>query len=332
MEQHHSMEGRELQPRQQPNQPGDDEIDLVDLIRTLWSWKWVIILSTMIGTLGAGAYGYVQPTEYRAEALVSPTQDRGGGGLGGNIGGLAGMAGIDIDEGVAVTDRALALMRSRRFLQPLIEEAELLPYLFPEHWDEEEGAWKEEIWRVKERSWQEEDEQWRDGDKIKLPHPLPRHGVGRLRSAIDHSEDDGGLMKIAVVWEDREVAANLANLLVERTNAVMREEEINRLDRRLNHLREQVSNTTISGVREALYNIMESNYKSQAVAQTEREYIFSIIDPALPDDASTAGFGTRIYAALGMILGGMLGVFAAFVGEFVRNNLLPKKANSQQGQ
>ena len=287
----------QTEPSQRPA-PAEDEIDLVDLIRLLWSWKWVILAVTLAGGISAGTYGALQPEEYRAEALVSPTQDAGSPD---QLGGMARMAGIDLDEGVAVTDRALALMRSRSFLMDFVQDEELLPHLFPERWDPEE-----EVWRVEE----------------KADVPTPRNGAGRLRGAIEHDEQDGGLMTIAVVWEDREFAAAIVNRLIARTNQVMREQEINRLDRRLDHLQRQVAETSLSGVRQALYNIMESSHQSKAVAQTEIEYIFSVIDPAIPEEASETGLGTPVFVALGTILGGMLGVFTAFVGAFVRSNFL----------
>lgn len=309
------MEDQEANPRQQL---ADDEIDLVDLLRTLWAWKGLIVVCTLVGMLGAGLFGYLQPTQYQAEALVAPTQDSGGSANLGGLGGLAGMAGIKVDGGANVVDRALALMRSRRVLQPLIEEKELLRYIFPDHWDAEAGQWQEEVWRVETRG----------EDKVELPHPLPRHGVKKLREAISHSEEDGGLKKISIVWHDYEVAAELVNMIIARINSVMREEEIQRLNRRLDHLREQVSETKISGVREALYNIMESNYKSKAVAQTEQEFVFSVIDPAIPEDVQVSGVGTKLYVALGTVLGGMLGVFGAFVGAFIRSNFIDNERST----
>lgn len=281
---------------QQRPTPAEDEIDLVDLIRLLWSWRWVILGLTLAGGLAAGTYGAVQPDEYRAEALVSPTQDVGGSN---QIGGMARMAGIDLDEGVATTDRALALMRSRTFLAALVEEEELLPRLFPERWDEEEA-----VWRVAE----EEDV------------PQLNDGASRLRNAINHEETDGGLILITFDWEEPKFAAEMVNHLITRTNAVMREQEIERLERRLAHLQQQVANTSLSGVRQALYSIMEDNHKNKAIAQTEREYIFSVIDPAIKEETEAAGLGAPVFAALGTILGGMFGVFSAFVGSFVRSN------------
>ena len=50
------------------NQIDDDEIDLVDLFRLLWSKKNAIIMVTTIFVILAGIYSIFSPKEYKAEA------------------------------------------------------------------------------------------------------------------------------------------------------------------------------------------------------------------------------------------------------------------------
>ncbi len=38
----------------QDNYYSDDEIELIDLLRVLWKWKWMIILITFVCMLAAG--------------------------------------------------------------------------------------------------------------------------------------------------------------------------------------------------------------------------------------------------------------------------------------
>jgi len=49
-----------------------DEIDLVELFRNLWQQKLLIIVITLVVTAAAGAYAYLSPPLYEARASVMP--------------------------------------------------------------------------------------------------------------------------------------------------------------------------------------------------------------------------------------------------------------------
>jgi len=49
-----------------------DEIDLVELFRNLWQQKLLIILITLVVTAAAGAYAFLSPPVYEARASVMP--------------------------------------------------------------------------------------------------------------------------------------------------------------------------------------------------------------------------------------------------------------------
>ena len=102
----------------------DDEIDLLELWNVLWKAKFIIIAITAVFAVGSVAYALWLPDIYRTEVLLSPAadDDSAGGGLSaglGQLGGLAGLAGINLGSpgGVLQKDRALAVMQSRFFYQ-----------------------------------------------------------------------------------------------------------------------------------------------------------------------------------------------------------------------
>lgn len=53
----------------QPQQPNpiqhdyypDDEIELIDYLRVLWKWKWLIVMGTFLCALAAFIYGFTHP-------------------------------------------------------------------------------------------------------------------------------------------------------------------------------------------------------------------------------------------------------------------------------
>ena len=173
----------------------EDEIDLLELIRTLLqAWKTIAGI-TLICTGLAVAYALYSPEIFKAEILLVPAQEeksRVSSSLG-SFGGLAAMAGISIPSNSNVA-RVLATMQSREFLSKYIEKSNLLPLLFENLWDEEKKTWILEP---------NQDE------------PSHNDGYIALLDAITIDEDKKtGLITLFISWSDPEVAAQWANDLV----------------------------------------------------------------------------------------------------------------------
>ena len=74
-----------------------DEIDLKDLIIPLWNArKQILTIATLCGILG-GIIGFLTPATYTASSTFLPQTAQAGGGLSGSLGGLASLAGIDLN-------------------------------------------------------------------------------------------------------------------------------------------------------------------------------------------------------------------------------------------
>src|SRR5690606_19017487 len=80
---------------------------------------------------------------YRAEAVLAPTEESRASGLPSGLSGLAGIAGLNLGSGSSSAE-ALAMLRSRAFIEEFIEDNELLPVLFPEAWDSQAKQWRQE--------------------------------------------------------------------------------------------------------------------------------------------------------------------------------------------
>ncbi|NYT64557.1 LPS O-antigen chain length determinant protein WzzB [Alcaligenaceae bacterium] len=59
------------QPTPSPNY-SNDEIDLRELAHTLWASKWLILLITFVVTAGAAAYAYLTPPTYQVQVDIVP--------------------------------------------------------------------------------------------------------------------------------------------------------------------------------------------------------------------------------------------------------------------
>jgi len=74
----------------------DDEIDLIQLAKTLWEGRRTVIKCTLMFMILGLFIAIFSPKEYTASTTMVPQSAEGGSKLGGSLGGLAAMAGINL--------------------------------------------------------------------------------------------------------------------------------------------------------------------------------------------------------------------------------------------
>jgi len=185
----------------------NDEIDLGELFRTLWAYKFLIAVVTSLGVFGAGYYALNADKEYTASAVFS-IQSEGGKGfsLGGELGGLAALAGINAggDSGVAAT---LERVKRREFI---LEASQALgfegdPDFNTYNADAIDPLWKSLIKRA--IGWQSTP---REKAAIVEGNIIKSYG-----NLVNIQETDGGALQLNVVNSNPEHAAKYANALMD---------------------------------------------------------------------------------------------------------------------
>jgi uncharacterized protein involved in exopolysaccharide biosynthesis len=123
----------------QPPQP-DDEIDLFELWKVIWSGKWFIAGFTLACTMIAVFITlFVLPVTYKSEAVLIPTETPGGGALAGLAASLP--IPVSLPGGGGKSDSIAAFLKSRNLQERLLTKYDLLPRLYPDIWDEERKEW-----------------------------------------------------------------------------------------------------------------------------------------------------------------------------------------------
>ena len=109
----------------------EDEIDLLELIRTLLQARKTIFGITIVCTGLAVFYAMYAPESFKAVTLLAPAEEEKSGGSSalGQFGGLAAMAGISIPSSSNI-ERVLATLETREFLKKFISRRNLLPIIF----------------------------------------------------------------------------------------------------------------------------------------------------------------------------------------------------------
>ncbi|MHA7924103.1 MAG: Wzz/FepE/Etk N-terminal domain-containing protein [Marinobacter sp.] len=296
----------------------DDEIDLRELLGTLWRGKWIILLTTLVFAVAGVAYALSKPNIYQASVLLAPSQSEGNvGGIGGQLGGLASLAGINLGGGGSnKTVLAKEVLQSRAFLTDFIHRYSLsVPLMAAKGWNTESQSWQidREIYNPETNTWQDNEEgntqkptDWDMVNKFKQEH----------LSVSENTET--GMVTLKINSQSPTVAKEWAEKLVFDINEYMRKEDVREAEARIAFLEGKLNETPIAGMQQVFYQLIESETRTVMLANAQNEYVFKTVDPAVvPQEKSEPK--RALIAILGTLLGGMIGTFIVFILAFVRN-------------
>ena len=177
----------------QPYSAEDDTIDLMELLTTLWRYKWLLILLPIFGIIGAYTAVQFLPVEYQSRVTFLQISGNGGSTDLGKFGALASLAGVSLPEKSSdmLTDKIEVVLKSRGFAEQIVKEKELLPIIFSDIYDPETKTF--------------------DITDPELGPPKPIDGAGAIMGALELGETGEGAKFIEVSWDDPVIAADLAN-------------------------------------------------------------------------------------------------------------------------
>jgi uncharacterized protein involved in exopolysaccharide biosynthesis len=265
----------------------ENEIDVVNLFWIVWRQKYLVLAITTVCGVIAIVHALTATPMFRAEVTVTQVQDSGmggGGSLAGQLGGLASMAGLNLNSNDPDAER-MAILHSRGLIDAFVKRYSLAPVI--------NGGSKEH------------NSEWGAVERLRL-------------TVIDvHEEKLKGTTTISVEWRDPLVAARWANDFVALANELLRTRAIEESTRNIEYLNKQLPQTTVVEVQHSLYQLIESETKKLMLAHGRAEYAFTIVDPAVPSEVRFSPRRTLIVIS-GLFIGGLLGSFIAWARTVLR--------------
>jgi uncharacterized protein involved in exopolysaccharide biosynthesis len=276
------------------DQPRND-LSLFAMLRFLRRHFVTITIFVVCFVILAIALAFSITPKYRSEVVVFPASSSGAlGDLGGQLGGLASLAGINLPgAGGKKSDEALEFLRSRAFTAGFIERHGLMPILFAPKWDAARN-------------------QWRDPNDI----PTIAKGVKRFSKEIRQISEDRrtGVVTLAIIWTDRVAAAQWANALIAEADRALRDRAISEQDRSVEYLKSESAQTSTVEIGNAISKLMETELKNAMLARTRDSYAFKVIDPAVVSDARDRDSPNKpLITVMGAAFGFLTGVIVAAV-------------------
>ncbi|AOY87127.1 LPS O-antigen length regulator [Marinobacter salinus] len=300
------------QPSKELPQYPDDEIDLRELLATLWRGKWVVIATTILFAVAGVFYALSKPNIYQASVLLAPAQDEGGGrGISGQLGGLASLAGISLGNGGDnQTVMAKEVLQSYAFLRDFIDRHELaFPLMATEAWDMES-----ERWVVNRQVFNPETREWLTNEKGESLIPTDWDMVKKFREShlSLSSNKETGMVTLSIKSQSPPAAAYWAGKMVHDINEYMREQDVQEAEARITYLEDKLSETNISGMQQVFYQLIESETRTVMLANAQDEYIFRTVDPAFVPQEKV-GPKRALIVALATTLGLMFATLILFI-------------------
>lgn len=273
----------------------DDEIDLREIFSTLAKKKKLIIACTLTGLTLTTGLSFIITPKYEAKLVANYAKDDGrSSGLASQFGGLAELAGVSLGGG-SDKEAAIAFLQSRAFLESFIEEQDIMPSLYAAEWDQEKKLWKVD-------------------DNKKIPSTYKAYSLFSKKILNISSDRKSGLITITITWINPEQAAKWANELIKKANNSLREKAITENRLSLDYLQKELQKTSLTEVQNTIYRLIENQTKTMMMANTQEQFAFKIVDPALTVDEDAFIYPKRAsFMTIGALAGLSIGIFLALL-------------------
>jgi uncharacterized protein involved in exopolysaccharide biosynthesis len=279
---------------EQPVQARRFESRLLPLLLDRWR---LIAAVSLLFAFGAVGYCLSAAKWYRAQVLMAAVQPDQGttnlGSVGGGLGGIAALAGIDLAGNDSFKKEFVARLSSRAFTYKFLTDEGLIPILFSRKWDAEHQRWK-------------------STDPNQRPTLEQAYKLFNDKVRTISEDRRNGLIKVTIDWTDPLLAKDWANKLVTRFNADMRDVARDESQRSLEYLHRELARTELVELRQTISGLIESETRKAMLATVREQYAFKIIDPAfVPEKDAIVWPRPALLVAAALIAGGLVGALLA---------------------
>ena len=263
----------------------EDEFSLNELWSIFFKNVYVFIYTTAAITVLSVIYALILPPMYQSQVMMvnSDQNDRASqvSGIANQFGGLASLAGINIgSSGGNDVLTSISILQSRSFIVEFINENNLKPYLFQDQWD------------IKAKSWEDD----------AAPSDWDAHELFVSLYTVDYDQFGSPVITLSLDWYDANLAAQWANLMIDKLNEYTKKIAMEKSDRSIKFLELELANTSNTNSKQILFQMIEQQMNEKMLANSSDEYEFRIIDRAVPAEEKHKP-KRRVIVLLGVILG-----------------------------
>ena len=283
----------------------EDEIDLLELAKTIWTGRKLIMGIVLALTLATAVISLFMTNIYRAQAVIKPTSQSQSGSklsaLAGQFGGLASLAGIAMPSSASSAE-IVNLLESNVLKKEVIEKYRLLPILFSKQWDEGKKEWKKKG-IIRENS-----------------VPTIWDGIRKLGNIVKINYNvKQDIITVSAEFSNPETAANIVDYFIITLNEHMSSEAKRMAVVNREYLEKQLLETNDSLVQQKIYNLIAEKIETMMMAEVKEGFAFKVLDPPMAPDKKTKPKRAQMMI-IAFIASLFIGIFFVLFREYIKKN------------
>ncbi len=302
----------------------DVEIDFKEIIYALWEGKWVISSFTTFIAIIALIYSINLPNIYESKALLSPVHSSNNP-ISNSLqsySGIAGLAGISLPSGTAISNEILAIEKLKSFS---FFEQNILPNIFlPDlmalvSWDYNTNKlnYNEEFYNNLTNTWV------RDYAYPQKLIPSSQESFDKYINHFQLSKDyDTGFITLTIKHQSPFIAKEWLELTVNQINQYFRDKDKLEANKAIAYLNTQIAMTNLTEIKQAISLLLQEEMKKLALIEARNNYVFDYIDPPVVMEKKSEPKRSLIFM-LGVLLGGILSFLYVLIRYFVIDKRTP---------
>jgi len=306
-----------------PNQPyppvcfdDEDEIDLKELGKTIWKYRWKLMFFTFIVTLMTVIFMMTKPNTYTSSAKLIPQEKQSG--ISGGLSSLASLAGIDVGGGGGSLrpDEALsALANDYKFMREFLirngfyDRINSLEsdknYIFAFGYDG--------IYRLLHSKDSEEKE-----DKEDSLFNAYKNFSKKLSISSDKKSS---LVTVSFEDSDRFLARDVVLAFLKDASRRLKENDLSDIKKKITYYKEELSKTTDAALKKQLSDLISALIQKEVLAKSSKYYNVKLFTPPeVPYIKDKSGPKRGLVVIVSFVTSIILGIFGIFFIEFLRTN------------
>ena len=299
-----------------------DDIDLVALLKLIWSKKFLVIAVTISFAIGSIVYALLLPNIYSSQAVMLPAeQDKGMGGLLDQYSGMAGLAGISLpSESGSKSQEAIARVQSFKFFSThFLPYVSLKDLVAAKKWD---SAKNNIIYDKK--IFDSESDKWIRKPKYYTRSITPSDQEAfkyYLQSTSIREDKKTSVVSLSVQHISPYVAQQWAELIIEKIDSSMRNQDKIDAMKSIEFLNGLSPTVNYEEIKKALSSLQQQQMKRLMMIEGNENYVFKVLDfPIVPEMKYKPQ--RAFIVILGTFMGLIFGIFLPLAIHFFRSSFI----------
>ena len=279
----------------------DEELNIKEILEVIWKGRISILVIASVFFLSSIIYALTATPLWTSSSQLTVVADSNiGASRSSAMSGLAGIAGISLSGANAGPDRAevaLATIKSRDFLKHLLEFDSVLPNMM---------AIKK--YNKNTKTIEHDESKYSNEGGWIIDKPSYLQAMKQYDNIVSVSVNKKTqFISVAVTHQSPVFAYDLLSLIIEKTNSLQRDRDLQEAEITLGYLYNELEDTQDVDLRLSINQLIESQMKKKMLARVKTNYLLEPLDlPYLPEER-TSPQRTKI-VLIGSFIGFFLGL------------------------